>query len=82
MLREKNPAQTQYIDSKYNDPFLNQVFYIFSISSPVLLLCNQGGKHSVMTTCIVWLPNGRVLASSARGPGFNPQSRTASYQRN
>ena len=25
-------------------------------------------------------PNGRVLASSAGGPGFNPQSRTASYQ--
>ena len=25
--------------------------------------------------------SGRVLASSAGGPGFNPQSRTASYQR-
>ena len=24
---------------------------------------------------------GRVLATSAGGPGFNPQSRTASYQR-
>ena len=27
------------------------------------------------------LPSGRVLTSSAAGPGFNPQSRTASYQR-
>ena len=26
-------------------------------------------------------PSGRVLALSAGGPGFNPQSRTASYQR-
>ena len=26
-------------------------------------------------------PSGRVLASSAGGPGFNPQSRTASFQR-
>ena len=26
-------------------------------------------------------PSGRVLASSAGGPGFNPQSRTVSYQR-
>ena len=26
-------------------------------------------------------PSGRVLASSAGGPRFNPQSRTASYQR-
>ena len=26
-------------------------------------------------------PSGRVLASRAGGPGFNPQSRTASYQR-
>ena len=26
-------------------------------------------------------PSGTVLASSAGGPGFNPQSRTASYQR-
>ena len=26
-------------------------------------------------------PSDRVLASSAGGPGFNPQSRTASYQR-
>ena len=26
-------------------------------------------------------PSGRVLVSSAGGPGFNPQSRTASYQR-
>ena len=26
-------------------------------------------------------PSGIVLASSAGGPGFNPQSRTASYQR-
>ena len=26
-------------------------------------------------------PSGRVLASSAGGPWFNPQSRTASYQR-
>ena len=26
-------------------------------------------------------PSGRVLASSVGGPGFNPQSRTASYQR-
>ena len=26
-------------------------------------------------------PSGRVLASGAGGPGFNPQSRTASYQR-
>ena len=26
-------------------------------------------------------PSGRVLASSAGGPGFNLQSRTASYQR-
>ena len=26
-------------------------------------------------------PSGRVLASSTGGPGFNPQSRTASYQR-
>ena len=26
-------------------------------------------------------PSGRVLASSAGGPGFNPKSRTASYQR-
>ena len=26
-------------------------------------------------------PSGRVLASSAGGHGFNPQSRTASYQR-
>ena len=25
-------------------------------------------------------PSGRVLASSAGGPGFNPQSRTVSYQ--
>ena len=25
--------------------------------------------------------SGRVLASSAGSPGFNPQSRTASYQR-
>ena len=25
-------------------------------------------------------PTGRVLVSSAGGPGFNPQSRTASYQ--
>ena len=27
------------------------------------------------------IPSGRVLASSAGGPGFNTQSRTASYQR-
>jgi len=33
MLRKKTPAQTRYIDRKYNDPFLNQVFYIFSIFS-------------------------------------------------
>ena len=26
-------------------------------------------------------PSGRVLASSARGPGFNSQSKTASYKR-
>ena len=26
-------------------------------------------------------PSGRVLASNAGGPGFNPQSRTASYRR-
>ena len=26
-------------------------------------------------------PSGTVLASSAGGPGFNPQSRTAPYQR-
>ena len=26
-------------------------------------------------------PSGRVLALSAGGPGFNPQSRTESYQR-
>ena len=26
------------------------------------------------------LPSGKVLVSSAGGPGFNPQSRTASYQ--
>ena len=27
------------------------------------------------------IANGRVLASSAGGPGFNSQSRTASYER-
>ena len=32
-------------------------------------------------TISVWYTSGRVLASSAGGPGFNPQSRTASYQR-
>ena len=26
-------------------------------------------------------PSGRMEASSAGGPGFNPQSRTASYQK-
>jgi len=42
------------------------------VSLVLLLLCNQGGKHSVMTTGIVWLPNGRVLVSSAGGPGSIP----------
>jgi len=45
MLREKNPAQTQYIDRKYNDPFLNQVFDIFSISCISLVTSNVNCFH-------------------------------------
>ena len=40
MLRKKNPAQTQYIDRKYNDPLLKQVFYIFLISCISLVTNN------------------------------------------
>ena len=38
-----------------------------------MLACWVNGKHLLP-------PSGIVLSSSAEGPGFNPQSRTASYQ--
>ena len=48
-------------------------------------ISEQSGFHFLCIICVSGLPprqpSGRVLASSAGGPGFNPQSRTASYLR-
>ena len=51
------------------------------------LLCSCSIKMPVSSTSSLYdgtassIASGIVLASSAGGPGFNPQSRTASYQR-
>ena len=65
MLRKK-PVQTQYIDRKYNDPLLKQVFYIFSSSCTSLVTNNvncfnsaslKSIRHCISNVSLNVLPN-------------------------
>ena len=52
------------------------MFDAITVLMTMRLVCFMSNKRSPLPR----KPSGRVLASSAGGPGFNPQSRTASYQ--
>ena len=70
------------------EPDLDPELEKFSEHAVRLFHCKKGGLESldypllkIKLNSIIRPLNDRVLALSAGGPGFNPQSRTASYQR-